>query len=198
MIDTNDIDCKEDLRVIRTRKLLSNALFELLQTKKFDELSVLDICEKAMVHRATFYNHFEDKSHLLEFCLEDLQEELFNKTVNQKKYSSAKEMYLNLISNIFDYVEENKEKIYKIMEYNNIDKMKNLINNFLITSVRYLISHNEFNDTYTLPQKVIVDFLVGGLSNIGFSWILSKEKETKETLLGYVGILLNENTYIKR
>ena len=57
---------KEDLRIVRTRKLLSTALFDLLESTPYEKISVMDICEKAMVHRATFYNHFEDKEHLLE------------------------------------------------------------------------------------------------------------------------------------
>ena len=52
---------KEDLRIRRTHKLLCNAMFSLLETRSFDDISVVDICEKAMVHRATFYKHFKDK-----------------------------------------------------------------------------------------------------------------------------------------
>lgn len=189
---------KEDLRVKRTRKLLSTALLELLEIKKFEDINVSDICDKAMVHRATFYNHFEDKSHLMEYCIENMQEEMFDETIKQKKFSSAKEMYLGLISNILDFIEDNKSKINKIMENNSLDKVKKLINDSLTTGARYLISHCEFNYDYTLPQKVIVDFIVGGLTNIGFSWVTSKEKEPKEALMKYADILLNENVYIKK
>lgn len=68
---------KEDLRVIRTRKLLCTSLMDLMQTTSFDKLSVNDICEKAMVHRATFYNHFNDKTNLLNYAIDELREELF-------------------------------------------------------------------------------------------------------------------------
>ena len=40
---------KEDLRIRRTKKLLSNALFELIKKKPFDKVSVCDICDAAMV-----------------------------------------------------------------------------------------------------------------------------------------------------
>jgi len=36
---------KEDLRIRRTKKLLSNALFELIKKKPFDKVSVCDICD---------------------------------------------------------------------------------------------------------------------------------------------------------
>ena len=69
---------KEDLRIIRTRNLLCKAFYELLEETPYEKISVIDICNKAMVHRATFYNHFEDKEHLLQFAIDEIQEELFN------------------------------------------------------------------------------------------------------------------------
>ena len=54
----------EDLRVLRTHTLLLRALSDLLQEKPFDEIRVKDLCQRAMVHRSTFYAHFEDKRHL--------------------------------------------------------------------------------------------------------------------------------------
>ena len=45
---------KEDARVVRTKRDLRNALEELLQEKNFDELSVKDITDKALISKNTF------------------------------------------------------------------------------------------------------------------------------------------------
>lgn len=55
-----------DLRVRRTRKLLWEALMAALAERAFAEITVQDICERAMVHRTTFYKHYADKYDLLE------------------------------------------------------------------------------------------------------------------------------------
>src|SRR5260221_4783495 len=55
-----------DLRVRRTHKLLWEALMALLSERAFEEITVKEICERAMVHRTTFYKHYEDKYALLE------------------------------------------------------------------------------------------------------------------------------------
>lgn len=55
-----------DLRIRRTHKLLWEALMAELAERPFAEISVKDICERAMVHRTTFYKHYEDKYALLE------------------------------------------------------------------------------------------------------------------------------------
>jgi len=59
-------DAQGDLRVRRTHKLLWEALMAELAERAFEEITVKDICERAMVHRTTFYKHYEDKYALLE------------------------------------------------------------------------------------------------------------------------------------
>src|SRR5215216_5278082 len=54
-----------DLRVRRTYKFLWNALMSLMTERDFEAITVTDICQRAMVHRTTFYKHYEDKNGLL-------------------------------------------------------------------------------------------------------------------------------------
>lgn len=62
---------KTDVRVLRTYSLLMNALMELMKEKDFENLSVSDICDKAGVHRATFYKHFNDKLEFIRYCFQN-------------------------------------------------------------------------------------------------------------------------------
>ena len=62
----------EDLRVRRTRQSLQNAFIELTIEKNFSSVTIADITERAMVNRATFYRHFQDKYDLLDKYMEDL------------------------------------------------------------------------------------------------------------------------------
>jgi AcrR family transcriptional regulator len=55
-----------DPRILRTRKLLQQALVNLMKEKEFDSISVQDIAEAATINRATFYDHYPDKFALLE------------------------------------------------------------------------------------------------------------------------------------
>lgn len=60
-----------DPRVRRTRKLLLQALAELLAEKSFLSISVQDIAARATVNRATFYAHFEDKYAMFESLIRE-------------------------------------------------------------------------------------------------------------------------------
>lgn len=54
-----------DRRVQRTRKLLHRALMSLIVEKKYEDITVQEILDRADVGRSTFYLHFQDKDELL-------------------------------------------------------------------------------------------------------------------------------------
>ena len=56
---------KEDRRTRRTRQLLRDALLALLKEKRYEDISVQEIIERADVARSTFYVHYIDKDDLL-------------------------------------------------------------------------------------------------------------------------------------
>jgi AcrR family transcriptional regulator len=69
---------KTDRRVIRTRKLLSEALFALILEKGYDSVTIQDITDRANLGRATFYLHYRDKEELLMTMLEGVFEDLLD------------------------------------------------------------------------------------------------------------------------
>jgi AcrR family transcriptional regulator len=67
---------KEDRRVQRTRQMLQQALFALLEERGYDALTVQDIAERANIGRATFYTHYADKEQLLFSTWKNLADDL--------------------------------------------------------------------------------------------------------------------------
>src|SRR6267143_5005275 len=65
---------KPDLRIRRTRSLLSNALVALMQEKSIDKITVQEVLDLATVGRSTFYLHYRDKDDLFLCVLEDVRE----------------------------------------------------------------------------------------------------------------------------
>ncbi len=73
-----DLEVEElDPRVRRTRQLLQTALAELLQEKRFDELSITDISKRADLARVTFYQHYASKEALLLTLVSDFFEQMY-------------------------------------------------------------------------------------------------------------------------
>lgn len=54
-----------DVRVVRTRHALQNALLALIERKPLEEVTIREIAAQAGVHYATFFRHHETKEALL-------------------------------------------------------------------------------------------------------------------------------------
>src|SRR5580692_3570893 len=65
-----------DPRILRSRRMLMDALAKLLTQKEFEQISVQEIADEATLNRATFYLHYQDKAALLQAMTESRFREL--------------------------------------------------------------------------------------------------------------------------
>ncbi len=54
-----------DLRVQKTKLVLTETLIRALQARPFSKVSVKELCDESLVNRATFYKHYHDRNDLL-------------------------------------------------------------------------------------------------------------------------------------
>jgi AcrR family transcriptional regulator len=74
-------DISSDLRVIRTKESIQDALVKLIEEKGFEAITVKDITTRAKINRGTFYSHYQDKYDLMTKCEEELMNEMANKII---------------------------------------------------------------------------------------------------------------------
>lgn len=87
---------KKDIRAEKSRILLRQALLQLLLKKEIHKITVNNICEEAQVGRSTFYNHYGDKTDLLEDTVA-----FYSKIANQTTYSAfVTDDHLDLHANL--------------------------------------------------------------------------------------------------
>src|SRR5262249_15482692 len=55
---------KSDRRTQRTDQKLTTAMVELITEKRFDDVTVQNLIDRAQVGRSTFYSHYRDKQDL--------------------------------------------------------------------------------------------------------------------------------------
>ena len=118
---------KKDLRVIKTYRVLYDALLELLEDNSFEEIKVSDICDKALINRSTFYSHFSDKYELLSSYIQDLKITLKEELNKNENISGTKEYYLELIRILLNHIEK-KKQIYRSVKWNIMDFLFGLRN----------------------------------------------------------------------
>ena len=94
-----------DPRVKRTRQMLFQAFFELMNEKGFRAISIQDITDRATVNRATFYAHFEDKYALLDsFIRENFQQLVASKLSDSSSLTNSNLELL--VVTVFDFLSQ--------------------------------------------------------------------------------------------
>lgn len=80
---------KEDRRITRTRKLLTEALISLSLEKGYQNVTIRDITDRAGVGYATFFRHYNAKEALLVDVLETFLEEVVDLVIQQAAEQDA-------------------------------------------------------------------------------------------------------------
>ena len=99
---------KEDRRVRRTKKLLTQALTELLQKKQVKEITVKELTDLADMNRGTFYMYYRDIFDMLE----KIEDELFQKLdviAQTHEHGDPTQQVKPILLDLFRFIEENQE-----------------------------------------------------------------------------------------
>lgn len=114
-------ESKIDRRIKYTKRMLHEALIELLEKKPISSISVTELCDKADINRSTFYAHYRDQFELLAEIEADTCKELQQLLVPRIKNGVVTSSKANLQS-ILEYIAENR-MLFQIFQ-RNIDNGK--------------------------------------------------------------------------
>ena len=99
---------KEDRRVRRTRKMLTQALTQLMQEKQIKEITVRELTDLADMNRGTFYLYYRDVYDMLE-KLEDGMFDALDNIAALHETDAARQETKPILLDIFRFVEDNQE-----------------------------------------------------------------------------------------
>lgn len=80
---------------------ITKSLFDLLEIKSFESISISEICANAEVGRMSFYRNFESKEDIIRKHLKKMLDKWFNQYTGEGAYQ--------LIESIFDHYYKNKD-----------------------------------------------------------------------------------------
>ncbi len=93
---------KDDLRVIKTRKLIKDTFFEMRETMPLEKIRVRELCKQAMINKSTFYNHYTDIYDLSSQLETEAISEFLNRFDERDKLLEDPELFLMSIPRAFD------------------------------------------------------------------------------------------------
>lgn len=160
---------------IITKKALAEALKELMKEKAFEKISVGDICEKCKMNRKSFYYHFKDKYHLVNWIFDT---EFIAMAVD-KQYENPWELML-IMSQFFYDNRAFYRKALCIKGQNSFsDHFRELLFPLIASRLRDILNEKEV-------QEFQVNFLTDAIVMAFQRWIVENSKMTPEEFVRQV------------
>lgn len=182
---------KDDLRKIKTRMALDRAFTSLIKEKSFDDISVKDITERAMINRGTFYMHFQDKYELLNAyeteLLSGLSKNLMENIDEHQKLT--RKMAKDIAIKTFEYVDINSERIIALFNNPGVKGFEQKIQEYMSAYYRDKVSQ------ILNPEKVKVDidyliaYITGAHISLMKRWLENQRRESWEELAQILEII---------
>ena len=158
---------KWDLRKQKTVRALEDAFFELTETKWIEDITVRDICDRALVRRATFYNHFADKYDFFAYVMNNVQRNTnLSLNANPKDITMAEYCY-NICYSYYRNNQEHPKLVRRIYD----SKSRQLYSDILMDQIREAIQTKARYDLekgirMEIQVDVLAGFIAGAIPNI--------------------------------
>ncbi|ASB88891.1 TetR/AcrR family transcriptional regulator C-terminal domain-containing protein [Bacillus sonorensis] len=170
-----------DRRINRTKRMIRDALSELMEEKAFEEITVTDMTKKADINRGTFYLHYQDKYDLLDQSEEEIIDEIREIAKQSIESMGALktpviEAPLPFVVDIFEYFKENAVFLKAILGPKGTGsfpiKFKSVLSENL-TRIQQSIRTNTL-----VPEEYLISYIVGAHISVLQQWLESGMKET--------------------
>lgn len=104
-----------DRRALKTRHAIHEALYSLMQEKKYSKITIQNIIDRANVGRSTFYSHYTTKDELLLSSVEHILE-MLNQYIESYGETNDDKSRLIPVVELFEHIKENNKIIKGLMK----------------------------------------------------------------------------------
>jgi len=168
-----------DRRTRRTKKLLTTAFLELLSSKKLNEITVKELCEKADINRGTFYLHYQDVYDLKRQIESDLYEELAKlifPITTMKELDSYQLFY-----ELFAFTKKNEQLFTTLLGPNGdisfLTELKTLFKQYYLSPLL-----QQQSISYAKNIEYAYDFVSAGFAELVTRWLISDNPDSIEEM----------------
>lgn len=183
-------DINTDLRVIRTKESIRDALIELIEEKGFEAITVKDITTRAKINRGTFYTHYQDKYDLMTKCEEEIMQDMADMILKNVPHiiadlgadPPAAKPFTILVS-LFEYLDRNRGFMKAVLgpkgDLSFQTKLKKFISKTLFDS-----NKNPFikQENFLVPAEYLISYIASAHIGVIQQWLNSDREEPPEEM----------------
>ena len=183
---------KEDARVIKTKERLLAAFQELIDKKKFEDITVNEICTESGIRRATFYKHFTDKYDFLRFFVKSLRDGFDDRMWKNGKPATTVEYFADYARGVVAFLLRNEDVINKALESNVLPTIIEIVKeqNYIDTHIRL---EKSVEAGLVLPASidVVAMMLTGAVTHTLVAWFSNGRQIPENVLVEEVCTIVN-------
>lgn len=182
---------KTDLRVVKTYTALTNAFYQLLSEKKFEEITVNELCNLAFVRRATFYKHFADKYEFFTFVVRTVFEQYSGNYDFESGQVKPLSFYLNIMENVLHFLTERESMVRSFTASSMYSTLMNIFTDELSQEVKAFLEEDEKNGAvFPASADITARFFTGAMINCIKYWFASDRSLSEAELLNQIEAIL--------
>jgi len=170
---------ESDRRTRRTKKLLTDAFIDLLSSKKLNEITIKELCDKADINRGTFYLHYQDIYDLKQQIETDLYKELA-KFIFPITTMNELDSY-QLFYDLFSFTKRNEHLFTTLLGPNGdisfLTELKTLFKQYYLSPLLM-----EQYSSYAKNIEYAYDFISAGFAELVTRWLMSEHPDSIEDM----------------
>ena len=173
---------KENQRVVLTRRLLYEALLEILKKKHISQVTVTELCTAAGINRATFYAHYNMPNDILIWVFEKHADAMHDIQVRQQAGEITMEQ---LVVENCEYLYDNRE-FFKVLISNGIDEAlgsRVLDDVFRRAALPTVLNSENLDAT---DRQLILTCIISGCYSLVSKWLMDDLPKTPRELAALV------------
>lgn len=179
---------KHETKYYNTAQRIKAAFIDLLESKTFSDISISEVCNKANIHRSTFYAHYDNTVELIIDLERSLMYDFFNKNETLAKIitnsvgtslQNNMSMLNSILAECLEYIKEHRQLfiLYDEGVFNNGNELPQYINEYLI-----MPSLKAYGITDETVIEYVTIYFISGLNSLINKWLREDCKKSVEEI----------------
>lgn len=169
---------KENQRVALTKRLLKDAVMELLKKKHISRISVSEVCQRAEINRTTFYRHYQTPHDILLEIELDFVKRFYELPVNTSQTADMRSLAARMCRFLYDSRETARVFIRNNTDSDLTQISQNLADDFLAS--RKVLYKGAAADADTL--RLLNTYFTHGVYALVRKWIMEDINKSPEDI----------------
>lgn len=185
---------KLDLRIEKTYLALHNAFTELLEEKHFEDFTLNELCQRAMIRRTTFYKHFADKYEYFLFYVKETCSSIRDQFPPDMARDNSREYFLCMCRELIHFLDRHEKLVKNVMTSSMFPMLLDGLTQQLMEDICNVLQKVPTAPHFTAAQiEDMAAFYSGGIVNILRLSLRRGKKLDEDAFLASVDQFLSHN-----